>query len=86
MGVLVVWLYVTPYMATWHGRGAPPPLKVGVSSLVLNAFSIVLFDFILSQNTIKLAFCANMSFLEGERKSLYTSIPFIHPTYKLNPL
>ena len=86
MGVLVVWLYVTPYMAIWHVRGAPPPLKVGVSSLVLNAFSIVLFDSILSQNKIKLCFRANMSFLEGERKSLYTSVPFIHPTYKLDPM
>ena len=86
MEVLVVWLYATPYMAIWHGRGVPPPLKVGVSSLVLNAFSIVLFYFILSQNKIKLPFRANMSFLEGERKSLYTSIPFIHPTYKLDPL
>ena len=29
------WLFVTLYMALWRIRGAPPPLEVGMSSLVL---------------------------------------------------
>ena len=35
--VLVTWLFVNFYVVVWRLQGPLPPLKVGATSLVLNA-------------------------------------------------
>ena len=47
-GDLVTWFFYVFYVVVWCVRGVLPPLKLGVYSLVLNAFGIDIFG-ILSQ-------------------------------------